>query len=554
MVVATYYCTNNNNNGTGAPMIVAPVDGNARVLVYDTSDMSLLESQELRGDYVSATVGNDNNGVHVVTRSIINSRQAFTTYFGPDHWDVYNNADPKDVAVYRVEAGAEAERRIPDFVRQFTAELDCVNMPKLALFQNKPDFLYFTAVAASMATITSFSASNLTETVSTASMLLPTFNWQVYDDALENRLVLAVDGWWKEENGDAQQPRQETYLITYTLDDGPLATATTLGTVPGYVLNCFSLDHCAKQSNGVDYLRVATSTQARWQFLEDRWLWPVEAASQLSVLEIPSNDNADSSSGKNMRPVVGQLTNLANKDPEEPIFSVRFQGDRAFVVLPKEKQEPFYTLDLSDPRNPRTVGELEAPSLVDSNYHLYPVGANLLLFVGDALNDGTTLGDGLHVSLYDVSDFSRPRLIQGYAETDDFLSSDAASCGYGSVRYLEESELLVVPVTVDTRQSDGFDGFLLYKIDVAAAANKGNHITLDLTIAHASGVFDRGDGGCWSNSSFLQARSVAVFGDAIVTFEGHSISSYNLTVKQPASSLINLDDGLVNCVPTYFLQ
>ena len=87
-----------------------------------------------------------------------------------------------------------------------------------------------------------------------------------------------------------------------------------------------------------------------------------------------------------------------------------------------------------------------------------------------------------------------------------------------------------------------FDGFRLYKIDAT------NGITEYFSIVHASG--DLKSGGCWSGSS-LQPRSLVFHGD-IMTLKGHSILSHNLTSQKQNAAPINLDDGVAVCKP-YFL-
>ena len=65
---------------------------------------------------------------------------------------------------------------------------------------------------------------------------------------------------------------------------------------------------------------------------------------------------------------------------------MRFLGDVGYVVTFRQV-DPLYTLDLSDPRNPRTVGELKIRGY---SAYLHPLGDGLLLGVGqDASERGT---------------------------------------------------------------------------------------------------------------------------------------------------------------------
>ena len=52
---------------------------------------------------------------------------------------------------------------------------------------------------------------------------------------------------------------------------------------------------------------------------------------------------------------VGSINNIA---PGESIRSARFQDDYGFLVTFRQV-DPFFTLDLSNPTNPRVAGELK---------------------------------------------------------------------------------------------------------------------------------------------------------------------------------------------------
>lgn len=92
--------------------------------------------------------------------------------------------------------------------------------------------------------------------------------------------------------------------------------------------------------------------------------------------------------------------------PGEQVYGVRFVGDRGYVVTFR-RTDPLYVLDLSNPTDPRTAGELEVPGFSD---WLYPADNGLLLGVG---KEADTQGrvQGVKVALFDVRDASRPTLL-----------------------------------------------------------------------------------------------------------------------------------------------
>jgi len=118
--------------------------------------------------------------------------------------------------------------------------------------------------------------------------------------------------------------------------------------------------------------------------------------------------------------------------PNEDIYSVRFDGDRAYIVT-FERTDPLYVIDLSDNTKPVIAGELEIPGY--SGY-LHPVDKNLLLGIGkEADNDsGRTNIEGLKLALFDVSDISKPKEITslqiGKKGTDSAVLSDFHALTY----------------------------------------------------------------------------------------------------------------------------
>ncbi len=101
-----------------------------------------------------------------------------------------------------------------------------------------------------------------------------------------------------------------------------------------------------------------------------------------------------------------QLGRLAGLGVGERIYGVRFIGDVGYVVTFRQI-DPLHTVDLSDPRAPKLLGELRIPGY---SAYLHPVGEDLLLGVGaDANDQGRRVGG--QVSLFDISDLRNPRRI-----------------------------------------------------------------------------------------------------------------------------------------------
>jgi uncharacterized secreted protein with C-terminal beta-propeller domain len=100
--------------------------------------------------------------------------------------------------------------------------------------------------------------------------------------------------------------------------------------------------------------------------------------------------------------IIGKLPNDARPEeigkPNENLFGVRFDGDRAYAVTFR-RTDPLYVLDLSNPADPRIAGQLLLPGVSD---FLHPVSHDLLLGLG-------TESSRVKLELYDTSALDSPQ-------------------------------------------------------------------------------------------------------------------------------------------------
>lgn len=190
------------------------------------------------------------------------------------------------------------------------------------------------------------------------------------------------------------------------------------GSVPGYVLNQFSMD----EEDG--YFRVATTTSG--------WVGGMrgESMNHLYVLD-PDLD------------VVGKLEDLAER---ESIYSVRFMGDRVYMVT-FERVDPLFVIDLSDPENPEVLGKLKIPGY--SNY-LHPYDDDHLIGLGMETEEneyGRVVTTGIKLSLFDVSDVESPKEMSKYV-LGGRGSSSYALRDHKAFLFDKDKELLVIPARV----------------------------------------------------------------------------------------------------------
>ncbi|RMD65533.1 hypothetical protein D6817_05860, partial [Candidatus Pacearchaeota archaeon] len=205
------------------------------------------------------------------------------------------------------------------------------------------------------------------------------------------------------------------------------------GSVPGHLLNQFSMD----EHNG--YLRVATTAGE---------VWNGKSKNNVYVLD------------QNLE-IVGSLEDLAQG---EKIYSARFVGNRAYLVTFK-KVDPFFVIDLSNPREPKVLGYLKIPGFSD---YLHPYDENHIIGVGkDTIEASDELKaqrgldfawyQGVKVSLFDVSDVDHPKEI-GKVVIGDRGSSTPLSYEHKAFLFDKEKGIIVLPVTVARIDRERYNG------------------------------------------------------------------------------------------------
>lgn len=212
----------------------------------------------------------------------------------------------------------------------------------------------------------------------------------------------------------------DTRIDRFTINGSEVGWQAS-GVVTGTLINQFAMD----EHNG--YLRVATHN---WSSQFAGGTWATVNDSGVYVLDT-AGDTLD---------VAGSVTGLA---PGEQLYSVRFAGDKAYLVT-FLRTDPLFVIDLTDPRAPAVEGELVIPGF--SNY-LQMVGDGLLLGIGQEREPGTW-NTRLKISLFDVSNGGNPSQIdrQILDEHAQWSGSDAQFDPH-ALLYSPEDGLLVVPVS-----------------------------------------------------------------------------------------------------------
>ena len=306
------------------------------------------------------------------------------------------------------------------------------------------------------------------------------FHSDISDRAFSYTTILALDT-----NQDSPAPTVETYLLgtsstiyvslthiflTQPIWDGQSGTVLhrisvngssvkyeATGTVPGHVLNQYSMD----ENQG--YFRVATSSTGFGSSLE----------TNVYVLD------------ENLR-TVGRLEGLS---PGELFYAARFMGDRAYLVT-YHNTDPLYVLDLHNPSSPTVMGSLIVAGYSD---FLQPYDQTHLIGIGKVAVHTT-----VKVSLFNVTDPTNPVETSTYT-TSSWYSDSPALNDAKAVLFDKTNSLLVIPIdgsqyayypapSTSTGQCSSSSSAYVFKVTSASLTLRGTvtHQTLDNPLSCSS--------------------------------------------------------------------
>ena len=314
---------------------------------------------------------------------------------------------------------------------------------------------------------------------------------------------------------------RETVIYRFALNNGKL-DYTGKGSVPGSILNQFSMD----EDKG--YFRIATT--------KGNLFGEGENISKNNMYVLDSDMNA-----------CGSLEDIA---PGERIYSVRFMGDRAYMVTFK-KVDPLFVIDLKDPQNPAILGALKIPGYSD---YLHPYDENHIIGFGkdtiELSNEGirnregtTAYYQGMKIALFDVSDVSNPKEkfkeIIGDRGTDSELLNN-----HKALLFSREKELMAFPVTVmeiesgsnveDNRPVYGsfsFQGAYVYNVDLEEG------FKLRARISHISEEEYKKAGDRWYRGN-MNVERIIYIGDDLYTISKGMIKANSMTDMKEKGSLL----------------
>ena len=321
----------------------------------------------------------------------------------------------------------------------------------------------------------------------------------VYSSA--ESLYVATQGWqtWQWARGETRDDRPEsvtTEIHKFDISDATTTEYAATGQVEGFLFNQFAMD----EHEGL--LRVASTTSPNW------WGTGFESESMVTVLH-----DVD---GELVR--VGRVDGLGET---EQIYSVRFLGDVGYVVTFRQT-DPLYTLDLSDPTDPRVVGELE---ILGYSAYLHPLGGDLLMGVGqDATDRGRV--QGTQVSIFDVSDPAKPSRVDTYTLSEG--SNSQVEYDHHAFLYWDPERLAMIPVQQwrwDDKGEEAFFGAVGLRV-----SDNGDLAEVE-KVVHPGGTGEKN----WDWRAQI-LRSI-VIGDSVYTVSAKGIMKSDLDALQETAWL-----------------
>ena len=204
---------------------------------------------------------------------------------------------------------------------------------------------------------------------------------------------------------------EKTVIHRISIGNGTIGYGAK-GEIDGILLNQFSLDEYGGN------LRLATTNN---QYGSDSY-------NNVVVLD-------------NSMKKIGELTQIA---PGEKIYSTRFIGDKLYMVTFKQ-MDPFFVVDLSDPKNPNVLGKLKIPGYSD---YLHPYDTNHIIGIGKEAEQTSSGGyrpAGLKLALFDVTNATDPKMLYKY-EIGKAGSSSPALSDHKAFLFDKEKDILAIPV------------------------------------------------------------------------------------------------------------
>ena len=282
-------------------------------------------------------------------------------------WDITDRTQPEQIGMLRQDGHYKDSRKNGDFVYLFTSY-----MPYIAETYEESTIvprINGDEVAYNQFYLPEKPASENYLIISSVDITKPeeVKDQKVLVSGADSFYVSTENIYVTNENYNSGKDTVVTEIAKFHYKDGRI-TGVAAGSVKGYLNDSFSLN----EYDGT--LRVVST------YYDEMW----EEWNALYILDEK----------------LQQLSAIEDLAQGETIRSARFFGTTGYFVTFRQT-DPLFSVDLSDPENPKVLGELKISGF-SSYLHFY--GENLLLGIGYEADENTGSTTGLKLSMFDISD------------------------------------------------------------------------------------------------------------------------------------------------------
>eukprot|EP00537_Pseudo-nitzschia_pungens_P010914 CAMPEP_0172392126 /NCGR_PEP_ID=MMETSP1061-20121228/8347_1 /TAXON_ID=37318 /ORGANISM="Pseudo-nitzschia pungens, Strain cf. pungens" /LENGTH=833 /DNA_ID=CAMNT_0013122905 /DNA_START=149 /DNA_END=2650 /DNA_ORIENTATION=+ len=521
-----------------------------QIVVYGIEGGSLTELSKstLNGWHVDSYIVGNN--VHIVTKMRLKIHDMLTEPLR--RWNIdpsYEMTDEQYVAA----ASRKAEEIMPKFVDKMVDFVTEDEEIILCRFVGFPDIMerYNVLTQISSFDIGVIDQENGIELATSKSLVLRPGN---------NGYVYATDAWiWVSDStyiydADRDEHVDQTMLQGFRLD-GASSTFGAVGNIPGSLLNQFAIDFVKDSENNKEYIRVGTTQSIMAPFWGMPRPMPMIMEDPLEFDDVLEDDFGDEPESRTINKImilevpeveddevvdVVEVGSVMVGKKDETITAIRFFDNISYVVT-FERTDPFYVLDLSEPTNPKILGELEIPGFSEFMHPIKEDNSMLITVGKDADEDGRVVG--LMISLFNSTIPTEPDLVDKLVieSNRDSWSGSTASWDERAFRYIQVGELgrLIIPVDIyfygwdkfGNKLGDDFAGFMVFGVDLTQSENL---ITLEHEINHVEQESISFEDYCYCGDYYytsLPQRSMMFDGDIMTLKNDQVISTDIVTGK-----------------------
>ncbi len=313
-------------------------------------------------------------------------------------YDVKNPEAPKEKYVCRQQGNYNSSRMIGNFVYIITDHRLNTNdisrddpatyVPSIICkdesFTVPADSIYYYNDSISSAKYSVIGAYDVTtgELTSSVSLLGGTDN--IYCST--KNIIIAdtvYNGAYDENSHEEMFNNSDTTVSKISINGGKLEYKCS-GTVGGALENQFFIDEYKDNFRFVTTVEQITRKVTKFDNSESEYVsYSNESFARLTVLDGTLKE-------------IGRLDKVAEG---ERVYSVRFMGDIGYFVTFRQT-DPLFSVDLSDPKNPKILGQLKIPGFSE---YMYPYGDGLLLGFGMEADEKTGRTSYLKLSMFNTS-------------------------------------------------------------------------------------------------------------------------------------------------------